>query len=245
MAIKWCGIDFGQCLMEPTGLRTYLVVGDVCKEMCMPENIKSSVRRFRILAEACGGHSKLKEAHRDKIKEYVFGGDDRAMEIFSNNERKYLSVGNGAMEAFEFLRKEGIEINIVAELKKTLGKVGNDIISKFVTSRHLVEYFHCMYTPQGKVDFHTGERDDRYVSKTKESGKMYDQLIEELEQRGIAPNEMVMVGDKIATDIVPARQRGIRTVQYTGYVDMGDSEADFKVRDFHGLKEVIQELQTQ
>ena len=31
--VKWLGIDFGQCMMDPTGLRNHLVVGDVSKEM--------------------------------------------------------------------------------------------------------------------------------------------------------------------------------------------------------------------
>ncbi len=34
---KWCGIDFGQCLMDPSGLRNHLVIGDVCKELGEPE----------------------------------------------------------------------------------------------------------------------------------------------------------------------------------------------------------------
>jgi len=41
-----------------------------------------------------------------------------------------------------------------------------------------------------------------------------------------------MVGDKIATDIAPAKKRGFITIQYTGYVDMGPSEADYRIYNF-------------
>jgi len=48
-----------------------------------------------------------------------------------------------------------------------------------------------------------------------------------------------MVGDKIATDIISARRHGITAVQYTGYIDMGPSEADYRVSSFHELIKII------
>ena len=80
MAVKWVGIDFGQCLMEPTGLRSYLLLGDVLKAYGKPDIIRETQKKFRALVEACGGHSPMKESHRDKIHSYVFDGDDEAME---------------------------------------------------------------------------------------------------------------------------------------------------------------------
>ena len=35
-----------------------------------------------------------------------------------------------------------------------------------------------------------------------------------------------MVGDKPSTDIDPAHDRGFKTIQYTGFVDLGPSNAD-------------------
>jgi FMN phosphatase YigB (HAD superfamily) len=58
-------------------------------------------------------------------------------------------------------------------------------------------------------------------------------------KRGISPSEGAMVGDKIATDIVPARKRGFTTIQYTGYIDMGPSEAEYRIDNFLELKELI------
>jgi len=38
------------------------------------ERIPEALRKFRIVVEAHGGHSLLKESHRDKIHSIVFGG---------------------------------------------------------------------------------------------------------------------------------------------------------------------------
>ena len=240
LKVKWCGIDFGQCLMEPTGLRTYLVIGDVYKESGKPEQIPGAVKRFREVVEAYGGHSPLKESHRDKIHSYVFEGDDELMGVFGVKEKEHLSVGVGAEEALKYMKEQGIDVNIVAELKKTLGAMGKNIITNFLEAKNLTQYFNCMYTPQGKLDIRDASIDESYVGKTKESGALYEQLVEELGGRGIKPSEMLMVGDKISTDINPARARGITTVQYTGYIDMGPSDADYRVGSFSELKELIQ-----
>jgi len=63
----------------------------------------------------------MKESHRDKIHTYVFDGDDEAMELFNSLERDYLNVGEGAEEALQYMNDKGLSVNVVAELKKTLG----------------------------------------------------------------------------------------------------------------------------
>jgi ribonucleotide monophosphatase NagD (HAD superfamily) len=212
--------------MEPTGLRTYLLLGDVLKAQGRPERIPEVVRKFRIVVEAHGGHSLLKESHRDKIHSFVFGGDDEAMELFNSMEKDYLSVGEGAEEALTYM-------------KKTLGKVGKDAVSRFLNGKKLIRHFECMYTPQGKIDLKSGSIDESYKGKTKESGQLYERLLEELKGQGIKPGEMIMVGDKIETDINPSRRLGIKTVQYTGYIDQGPSEADYRVSSFFELKDLL------
>ena len=112
MEVKWCGIDFGQCLMEPTGLRTYLVLGDIYKELGKPEKIPEAVKKFRTIVEVYGGHSPLKESHRDKIHSYVFENDDEAMEAFAVKEKEYLSMGDGAEETLLYMNEQGIDVNV-------------------------------------------------------------------------------------------------------------------------------------
>lgn len=244
MAVKWVGIDFGQCLMEPTGLRSYLLLGDVLKAHGKPEIIQETQKKFRVLVEACGGHSPMKESHRDKIHSYVFDGDDEAMELFNSLERDYLNVGEGAEEALQYMNDQGLSVNVVAELKKTLGAVGKDAVSRFLTGKKLTHYFECMYTPQGKIDLKSGAIDESYRGKTKQSGQLYERLLEELKPRGITPEEILMVGDKIETDINPPRRLGIKTVQYIGYSDHGPSESDYKVSSFHELKTLLEGMKT-
>lgn len=53
--VEWCGFDFGQCLMDPSGLRNYPVVGDVCKELGEPELIDERIHRYRVLKEKYEG----------------------------------------------------------------------------------------------------------------------------------------------------------------------------------------------
>jgi FMN phosphatase YigB (HAD superfamily) len=213
--VKWVGIDFGQCLMDPTGLRNQMVIGDVSKEMGQPELIEERIRRYHILKEKYGSYSIIKEGHRNEIMEFVFDGLEEAKEIFSKKEQEHLAMGKGLEDALVYLKQQGFRLSVVAELKKTLGPMGTDIVTRFLKQKGLLEYF-------DEVE-----------------GTLYDELAMDLEAKGISASEGVMVGDKIQTDIVPAKKRGFKTVQFTGYVDMGGSEADFKIADFRELKELL------
>src|SRR5512147_1860102 len=119
--VKWAGFDFGQCLMDPSGLRNYLIIGDVCKEVGEPDRIDERIRRYRVLKEKYGGYGATKEGHRDEILKYVFENNAEAMEVFGKKEQEYLKVPEGTEEVLQYLRNQGIERAVVAELKKTLG----------------------------------------------------------------------------------------------------------------------------
>jgi hypothetical protein len=82
------------------------------------------------------------------------------MELFNSLERDYLNVGEGAEEALQYMNDKGLSVNVVAELKKTLGAVGKDAVSRFLTGKKLTHYFECMYTPQGKIDLKSGVIDE-------------------------------------------------------------------------------------
>ena len=74
---------------------------------------------------------------------------------------------------------------------------------------------------------------------TKEKGDIYDRLAEDLRSRGIEPEEAVMVGDKPSTDIDPAHARGFKTIKYTGFIDLGPSDADIEIEHFSELKDIL------
>ena len=48
-----------------------------------------------------------------------------------------------------------------------------------------------------------------------------------------------MIGDKPETDINPAHDLGFKTIQYTGYIDLGESKADFVIDSFTELKNIV------
>jgi FMN phosphatase YigB (HAD superfamily) len=242
---KWVGFDFGQCLIDPSGLRNYRVIGDVCKEMGEPERIEERIHRYRVLKEKYGSYGAIKEGHRDEILSYVFEKNKEAMEIFGAKEQEHLKVAPGTEEALQYLRDKGIERAVVAELKKTLGPVGTDIVTRFLKSKGLLHYFDELVSPQGSVNLRDGSVDLRYKGKTKEEGSLYDELSKDLLKRGIRTSEAVMIGDKLWTDISPAKKRGFKTIQYIGYINYGSSEdADFVISNFRELEGIVKGVRT-
>jgi len=239
MEVKWCGFDFGQCIMEPGGLRNPLVFGDIYKELGKPELINDKIKKYRMLKEKYGTFSAIKEGHRDEIVSFVLDNDPEATKLFGAKEQEYLDMGDGLVDALSYLQSQGIELQVVAEMKKTLGPVGTDIVSSYLKRRGLVKYFKEILCPQGKINLENLSVDPKYKGHTKEAGTLYDVLAQELKERGIAPHEGVMVGDKPETDINPAHERGFKTIQYTGFIDLGKSKADVVINSFEELKTIL------
>ena len=239
LEVKWCGFDFGQCIMEPGGLRTPLVFGDIYKALGRPELIPDKIKKYRILKEKYGSYGRIKEGHRDDIYAFVLEDDPEAMELFSEKEQEFLEMGEGLEDALEYLQTQGIELQVVSEMKKTLGPVGTDLISRFLKERGLVRYFKELITPLGKIDLEQDSIDLTYKGCTKKEGTIYDVLALELKERGIEPHEAVMIGDKPATDINPAHDRGFKTIQYTGFFDFGESKADVVISSFEELNTIL------
>ena len=239
MEVKWCGFDYGQCIMEPGGLRNPRLYGDLYKELGKPELVADKIRKYRILKEKYGSYGRIKEGHRDEIYSFVLDDDPEAIELFSQKEQDLLDMGEGLEDVLDYLQSQGIELQVVAEMKKTMGAVGTDIVSRFLKERGLVKYFKELVTPQGKIDLVHDNIDPKYKGCTKKEGTLYDILAQELKERGIEPHEAVMVGDKPETDIDPAHERGFRTIKYTGFIDLGPSKADLEIHSFEELKGIL------
>ena len=239
MEVKWCGFDFGQCIMAPGGLRNPLVFGDIYKALGKPELIPDKIRKYRILKEKYGSYGKIKEGHRDDIYAFVLEDAPEAIKLFGEKEQEFLEMAEGLEDALVYLQTQGIELQVVAEMKKTLGPVGTDIVSRFLKERGLVKYFRELVTPQGKIDLVEDTIDTKYKGRTKKEGTLYDLLAQELKERGIEPHEAVMIGDKPETDINPAHERGFKTIKYTGFIDLGPSNADLEIHSFEELKDIV------
>ncbi len=239
MEVKWCGFDYGQCIMEPGGLRNPLVFGDIYKTLGKPELISDKIQKYRILKEKYGDYGRIKEGHRDEIYSFVLDDDLQAIELFNQKEQAFLQIGEGLEETLSYLQVRGIELQVVSEMKKTLGPVGAHVISRFLKQRGLVKYFKELVTPQGKINLENDTINLKYKGHTKKDGRLYDVLAQELKERGIEPGEAVMIGDKPETDINPAHDRGFKTIQYTGFIDLGQSKADLVIQSFLELKTIL------
>jgi len=239
MEVKWCGFDYGQCIMEPGGLRNPLLYGNLYKALGKPELIPDKIRKYRMLKEKYGSFSLIKEGHRDEIYSYVLDDDPEAIDRFGQLEQDLLDMGEGLEDVLVYLQDQGIELQVVSEMKKTMGAVGTDIVSMFLKRRGLLKYFKELVTPQGKIMLEDNSVDLKYKGFTKKEGTLYDVLAQELKEHGIEPHEAVMVGDKPETDIDPAHDRGFKTIQYTGFIDLGESKADMVIHSFDELKEIL------
>ncbi len=236
---KWVGIDFGQTLCDSSPERTYWMIGDTSKDLGEPDLVDERCQRWRVMKEKYGTWSAIKEKHRPEIISYVFDDRPRAGEIFAVTEQKYLKLADGAIDALEYLRSQGIEVSVVAELKRTFGPIGTDQVSRFLKNQNVVNYFNELITPQGKVNLCDGSMDSKYKGFSKEEGNLYDVLAKDLQERGIDTSDAVMVGDKEWSDITPAQKRGFKTIHYIGYIFHTPSNADFTIRHFSELKEKI------
>jgi FMN phosphatase YigB (HAD superfamily) len=235
--IKWLGVDFGQCIMDPSGLRNPLMFGEIMRELGRPEEIAERIHRYRRMKEKYQTYSLIKEGHRPEIREYVFDNDAEAWELFAEYEQRLLMPAEGIADTLAWLREQGIICDVVAELKKTLGPIGSDHVTMFLRRQGLSRYFDYFYSPSGRVRLRDGKADFGCKGKDKTSGTMYDYLLEDLARRGIDIDECAIIGDKPSTDIEPSRRRGFHTIQFTGYIDMGCSEhAEYRVESFPQLR---------
>lgn len=240
LEVKWCGFDYGECIMNADAVRNAILFGDLCKKLGKPELTTEKMGRYRVLKEKYGSYPVLQEGHRDDIYEYVLKKDKAAIELLGILEQELLGTVDDLEEVLVHLKNEGIETAVVTEMKNSLNPLGRDRISRFLMKRHLDKYFNDLITPVGKVTLATNEIDLRYKGTTKAQGDIYDVLAMDLRERGISAQEAVMVGDRPTTDINPAHERGFKTIQYTGFSDKGKSKADYVISSFNELITILQ-----
>lgn len=239
LEVKWCGFDYGETIMNSENLTNALVFGDIYKTLGKPERIPDKIRKYRILKEEYGNYPQIHEGHKDELFEFVLDNDPEAIAVYKQKEQEVMSTQEGAEDALAYLCSEGIEVYMVSELKQSPDPLGKDAISRFLKRQRIEKYFDGLITPVGKIDFRTNTVDLKYKGSTKEEGTIYDLIAQELIERGIQPHEAVMVGDRPETDITPAHRRGFKTVQYTGFVNKGKTEADAVIKSFEELTTIV------
>jgi len=239
LEVKWCGFDYGETIMNPENLRNAVVLGDIYKTLGKPELIPGKIRKYRILKEEYGTYPHIHEGHKDELFEFVLDNDSEAIELFKQKEQELLDTGEGAEDALVYLCSEGIEVYMVSEMKQSPDPLGKDHITRFLKRQGIAKYFDGLITPIGKIDFRTNAVDLRYKGSTKAEGAIYDLIAQELKERGIEPHEALMVGDRPETDIIPARERGFKTVQYIGFINKGKTKADAVIESFEELSRIM------
>ena len=239
LEVKWCGFDYGECIMNADAVRNAILYGDTYKALGKPELISEKIGRHRVLKEKYGSYPILQEGHRDDIYSFVLGKDKTAIELLRLEEQELLDTADDLEEALVHLKREGIETAVVTEMKYSRNPLGDDRISRFLKKRNLDKYFKDVITPVGKVTLETNSVDGRYEGATKAQGTIYDVLAKDLRERGIGTHEAVMVGDRPGMDINPARKRGFKTIQYTGFTNHGPSEADIVISSFGELTTIL------
>ena len=225
--------------MNAENLRNAVVLGDIYKTLGEPERIPDKIRKYRILKEKYGSYPQIHEGHKDELFEWVLDHKPEALALFKQKEQELLEMAAGVEAALAYLRSEDMEIYVVSEMKQSPDPIGKDHITQFLKRQGIAKYFNGLITPMGKIDFRTNAVDMMYKGSTKAEGTIYDLMAQELKARGIKPHEAVMVGDRPNTDITPAHKRGFKTIQYTGFTDLGKSEADAVINSFESLKSLV------
>ena len=62
LEVKWCGFDYGECIMNADAVRNAILYGDIYKTLGKPELISEKIGRHRVLKEKYG----VTMAHQEK-----------------------------------------------------------------------------------------------------------------------------------------------------------------------------------
>ena len=239
LLIKWMGIDMGECLMDVTPRRGHLLTGDTTKALGKPELTASRYHKWCVMIEKYGSLPVILERHKLELLDHVFDSDPAAGEVFLGVEQEYLGLAPGAEQALSYLRGEGISLSVVTAARTSPGPMDHSCEFRFLERHGVSTYFDALVTPRGSMRMTDRMVDTRYEGTSKEDGTIYEALAEDLAARGIAPGEAAMMGDKEWTDIKPAKERGFKTILYTGYICRGPTEADLVIGRFDELKHKV------
>ncbi len=243
LVVKWCGIDYGQTLMDHNTLHQSQVIPEVYRELDRSGEGELRLRRYYDLRDRVGGTDVplpqrvriLKESHRPELYREVFDDDSRVIALYQQKEAEALTPPKGLGEALSYLKGKNIRLAVVSEALSP-DTVGS--IKRFLSVHRLDGLFEVLITPAGAYG-RDGTVDRSFIGLTKKNGKIYDRLVEVLGERGIKPDEALMVGDDPQMDIAPAKARGMHAIQYTGVIDRGTSNADELIRTWEDVPKIL------
>ena len=244
-SILWCGIDYGETIMNPLTLHQSAVIPEVYRELGRPEEAEERVRRWYHVRNSMGPTSTaqhllvrdLKQYARERVDAEVFDGDRRAIELFEKKEVLAFAIPPNVEEGLTRLNDASVECAIVSE---SANLIGVQVIARFLQLRGFGRYFREIMTPAGRFNLECRLLDDSFVGATKKAGTIYRQIKSYLQSRGIATQSAAIIGDDPQLDVEHAKPHGFVTVQYVGVIDRGGSEhADITLTDWKEIGKIL------
>lgn len=236
MGVRWCGIDFGETIMNPFTLHQSGIIRQIYAELGRPEEAEGRVQRWYRLRGSVGSPGDppekrvrhLKQYARQRIYAEVLDENPEAIRLFEKKESEGFSPAPGVKSALDLLKASGTTLAIVSEVTETAAALA---IMRFLRAHGLSDYFEEIVAPAGRLNQMSELVGPEFVGKTKREGTLYDKLLDYLGRLGIDPSDAAIVGDDPVLDIANAKQRGFVTVQYTGVVNRGPSPVTDYVMD--------------
>lgn len=243
--LLWCGIDYGETIMNPLTLHQSTVIREVYSELGRAEEAEERVRRWYTLRNTMGPESAaphvlvrdLKQYARDRIFKEVFDDDRSVVELYEAKEVRAFAMPEGVEAALTLLQSKTVPVAIVSESASISGA---QTIARFLRIRALRQYFQEIITPAGRFDVDAHLLDPTFVGATKKSGTIYGKIQEYLNTRRIPSSSAAIIGDDPFFDVEQARRYGFVTVQYVGILDRGGSEnADYVLTDWREFGKIL------
>jgi hypothetical protein len=243
--IRWCGIDYGETIMNPLTLHQSIVIREVYRELGRPAEADDRVQRYYRSRDSMGPAGSaphmlvrdLKQYARETFYREVFDDERRAIELYEAKEVKGFGEAAGVDKALALLKSRHIGTAIVSESGSVIAA---QTVARYLSAHRLTSFFQEIITPAGRFSVEGELVDASFKGATKKDGTIYGKIRDHLKTKGIASEAAAIIGDDPQLDCGHARPYGFYTVQYLGVLDRGGSEqADFAMRDWSEIASIL------
>ena len=243
--IRWCGIDYGETIMNPLTLHQSVVIREVYRELGRPAEADDRVQRYYRSRDRMGPAGSpphmlvrdLKQYAREAFYRDVFDDERRAIELYEAKEVKGFGEAPGVEQALALLKSRNIGAAIVSESGSLIAA---QTVARYLRTHGLTPYFQEIITPAGRFSVDGELVDASFKGATKKAGTIYAKIRDYLATQGIPSSAAAIIGDDPQLDCGHASPYGFYTVQYLGVLDRGGSEqADFAMRDWSEIDQIL------
>jgi hypothetical protein len=243
--IRWCGIDYGETIMNPLTLHQSAVIREIYRDMGRTAEAEDRVKRWYSVRATMGPPSTaphllvrdLKQYARDRIAKEVFSDDADVLRRYEVKEVMAFAIPDNVETALQLMRSKNVGAAIVSE---SASLTGVQVIARFLKARAFDQYFQEIITPAGRFNIDAKMLDPAFIGATKKSGTIYAKVKEYLKTKDIPTSSAAIIGDDPQLDVEHSRPYGFYGIQYTGVIDRGGSEkADFAMKDWKDISQIL------